>query len=152
MKSPHITSAKYWPGNLGMVSTHNVIQARTFVKGKSIGIQTFVFETRNENLKPVNGVKAGDIGPKFGFHRVDNGYLSIDNVEVPRDSMLMKFVQVTPEGEVLGRDSKGAIKYAYGSMLALRVTLSFRLAFGHIIEPSRNLSLLYQQMGVINQP
>jgi len=31
-------------------------------------------------LKPIKGVKAGDIGPKFGFHRVDNGYLLVDNV------------------------------------------------------------------------
>jgi alkylation response protein AidB-like acyl-CoA dehydrogenase len=43
MNSPHITSAKYWPGNLGLNSTHNVIQAKTFVKGKSIGMQTFIF-------------------------------------------------------------------------------------------------------------
>jgi acyl-CoA oxidase len=63
-----------------MVSTHNVIQAKTFVNGKSIGIQTFIFETRDENLKPIKGIKTGDIGPKFGFHRVDNGYLLIDNV------------------------------------------------------------------------
>jgi hypothetical protein len=55
----------------------------------------------------------------------------------------MRYIQVTPEGEVLGIENKGAIKYAYGSMLTLRVTLSFRIAFGNIIEPSRNLSLLY---------
>lgn len=79
-----------------MVSTHNVLQAKTFVKGEPIGVQTFVFETRDENLKPIKGVKAGDIGPKFGFHRVDNGYVSINDVEMPRDSMLMKYIQVTP--------------------------------------------------------
>ncbi len=84
MKSPTVTSAKYWPGVLGLVCTHSIIQVKTFVKGKSIGIQTFVFEARDENLQLLNGVKAGDIGSKFGFHRVDNGYLSIDNVEVPR--------------------------------------------------------------------
>lgn len=101
--SPHVTSAKYWPGVLGMVGTHSVIQAKTFVKGESIGIQTFIVEFRDQNLEPLKGVKAGDIGPKFGFHRVDNGYLSFNNVEVPRENMLMKYVQVTPSGEVLGR-------------------------------------------------
>jgi hypothetical protein len=35
---------------------------------------------RDENLKTIKGVKAGDIGPKFGFHRVDNGYLLVNNV------------------------------------------------------------------------
>jgi alkylation response protein AidB-like acyl-CoA dehydrogenase len=43
VSSPQITSAKYWPGNLGLNSTHNVIQAKTYVKGKSIGMQTFIF-------------------------------------------------------------------------------------------------------------
>ena len=51
------------------------MQAKTFVKGKSIGIQTFVVPIRDQNLKELPGVKAGDIGPKFGFIRVDNGYL-----------------------------------------------------------------------------
>jgi acyl-CoA oxidase len=88
---------------MGMVSTHNVLQAKTFVKGEFIGVQTFVFETRDENLKPVQGVRVGDIGPKFGFHRVDNGYLVINNVEIPRECMLMRYIQVTPSGEVLGR-------------------------------------------------
>lgn len=97
-KSPTITSAKYWPGVLGQVCTHSVVQAKTFVKGKSIGVQTFVFEVRDQDLKPIKGVKAGDIGPKFGFHRVDNGYLSANDVEVPRDCMLMKYVQVKPDG------------------------------------------------------
>jgi hypothetical protein len=35
---------------------------------------------RDENLNNKPGVKAGDIGPKFGFQRVDNGYLLINNV------------------------------------------------------------------------
>ena len=75
MNSPKTTSAKFWPGVLGLVATHCVMQAKTFVKGKSIGIQTFVVPMRDQNLKELPGVKAGDIGPKFGFIRVDNGYL-----------------------------------------------------------------------------
>lgn len=98
----------------------------------------------------MKGVKAGDIGPKFGFHRVDNGYLSFNNVEVPRENMLMKYIQVTPSGEVQGRENKEAIKYAYGSMLYLRVALPFNFAFVHVISPARNLLMLYEQMGVAN--
>ena len=37
----------------------------------------------------------GDIGPKFGFAGIDNGYLKLDSVRVPRHHMLMKYAQVT---------------------------------------------------------
>ena len=61
---------------------------------------------RDQNLKELPGVECGDIGPKLGFQRVDNGYLMYQNFEAPRDSMLMKYVQVTPEGEVIGLENK----------------------------------------------
>ena len=48
INSPKVTSAKFWPGVLGMYATHAVLQAKTYVKGKSIGIQTFVFQVRNQ--------------------------------------------------------------------------------------------------------
>ena len=31
------------------------------------------------------GVKCGDMGPKLGFHNKDNGWLSFDQVRIPRD-------------------------------------------------------------------
>lgn len=45
-------------------------------------------------LPDVVGVEVGDIGPKFGFSAMDNGFLKLDNVRVPRDHMLMKFAKV----------------------------------------------------------
>lgn len=41
------------------------------------------------------GVVVGDIGPKFGFDEVDNGFLKLENVRVPRENMLMRFAKVT---------------------------------------------------------
>ena len=98
MNSPTTTSAKFWPGVLGLFSTHQVIQAKTYVKGKSIGIQTFVVEIRNSKLQNLEGVEAGDIGPKLGFYQVDNGYLLMKNVKVPLENMLMKYIQVKEDG------------------------------------------------------
>lgn len=59
----------------------------------------------------------------------------------------MKYVQVTPEGEVIGLENKQAIKYAYGSMLFLRVALPFNFSLGHMIYPARQLFFLYEKMG-----
>lgn len=40
------------------------------------------------------GITVGDIGPKFGFDEVDNGYLKLDNFRIPRENMLMKYAKV----------------------------------------------------------
>lgn len=41
------------------------------------------------------GVIVGDIGPKFGFDEVDNGFLKLDNIRIPRENMLMKYAKVS---------------------------------------------------------
>lgn len=46
-------------------------------------------------MPPVVGVVVGDIGPKFGFSEVDNGFLKLENVRIPLDNMLMKYAKVT---------------------------------------------------------
>lgn len=43
----------------------------------------------------IAGIVVGDIGPKFGFSEVDNGFLKLENVRIPRENMLMKFAKVT---------------------------------------------------------
>lgn len=40
------------------------------------------------------GITVGDIGPKFGYDEMDNGYLKMDNFRIPRENMLMKFAKV----------------------------------------------------------
>lgn len=43
------------------------------------------------------GITVGDIGPKFGYEEMDNGYLKMDNYRIPRENMLMKYAQVCPD-------------------------------------------------------
>lgn len=66
--------------------------------------------------------------------------------------MLMKYVQVSPAGEVFGLENKQAIKYGYGSMLYLRVKLVYSFAFSGILNPAKELSKIYKEMGVLNSP
>ena len=44
---------------------------------------------------PFPGVTVGDIGPKFGYDVMDNGFLSLNNVRIPRENMLMKYSRVS---------------------------------------------------------
>lgn len=45
-------------------------------------------------LLSLSGIVVGDIGPKFGFSEVDNGFLKLENVRIPRENMLMKYAKV----------------------------------------------------------
>ena len=40
------------------------------------------------------GITVGDIGPKFGYDTMDNGFLRFNRVRIPRQNMLMKNAQV----------------------------------------------------------
>ena len=46
------------------------------------------------HLSQFSGITIGDIGPKFGFNTLDNGFLMFDHVRVPRKNMLAKTYEV----------------------------------------------------------
>ncbi len=46
--------------------------------------------------------------------------------------MLCRYVQVHPDGTVVGLENKQAIKYGYGSMLNLRIKLVMGFALAYI--------------------
>lgn len=43
------------------------------------------------------GITLGDIGPKLGYFGMDNGFLKLDKVRIPRDQMLMRYCKVSPK-------------------------------------------------------
>lgn len=36
--SPTISSTKYWPGDLGLISNHAIVYAQCLIKGKNYGV------------------------------------------------------------------------------------------------------------------
>ncbi|NP_001364451.1 peroxisomal acyl-coenzyme A oxidase 1 isoform 4 [Mus musculus] len=64
-----------------------------------------------------HGITVGDIGPKFGYEEMDNGYLKMDNYRIPRENMLMKYAQVKPDGTYVKPLSN---KLTYGTMVFVR--------------------------------
>lgn len=72
-----------------------VAMARLFIRGKDYGPHAFVVPIRDMATHlPLPGIRVGDIGPKFGYNGVDNGFLSFNHVAVPRENMLMRFSKV----------------------------------------------------------
>ena len=99
---------------VGHTSTHAVVPARLITRGKDHGMHLFLVQLRSLedhtplpgfNIYPLvtkilfdffwAGINVGDIGPKFGYFGMDNGYLQLEHVRIPRDQMLMKYAQVS---------------------------------------------------------
>ena len=121
--SPTLTSTKWWPGSMGVNATHGIVPARLITKGEDRGIHNFIVQLRSlNNHQPMEGITIGDIGPKFGYDEMDNGYLRFENVRIPRDSMLMRYSQVLPDGTFVRPKSD---KLSYGTMVTVRAGLAY---------------------------
>ncbi|CAI2361014.1 unnamed protein product [Moneuplotes crassus] len=118
--SPTVTSIKFWPGGLGKMSNHAVVQAQMYVKDEHCGVQTFIVQIRDRDHLPLEGIHVGDIGSKFGFNGTDNGFIRFTNVRIPRENLLNRYCQVSEEG-VFTKMSDSAIRLSYGNMLFLRI-------------------------------
>ncbi|XP_072414280.1 peroxisomal acyl-coenzyme A oxidase 1 isoform X1 [Chiloscyllium punctatum] len=118
LNSPTVTSIKWWPGGLGKTSNHAIVLAQLYTQGQCKGLHAFIVPIRRMGThEPLPGVVVGDIGPKFGYDEVDNGYLKLENVRVPRENMLMRYAKVMPDGTYMKPPSD---KLTYGTMVFIR--------------------------------
>ncbi|KAI5613573.1 peroxisomal acyl-coenzyme A oxidase 1 isoform X1, partial [Silurus asotus] len=121
LNSPTVTSIKWWPGGLGKTSNHAIVLAQLYTQAKCHGLHAFIVPIRcMKTHQPLPGVIVGDIGPKFGFDEVDNGYLKLDNIRIPRENMLMKYSKVQPDGTYVKPPSD---KLTYGTMVFIRAMI-----------------------------
>ncbi|XP_030064087.1 peroxisomal acyl-coenzyme A oxidase 1 isoform X2 [Microcaecilia unicolor] len=118
LNSPTVTSIKWWPGGLGKTANHAVVLAQLYTQGQCKGLHAFIVPVRHLSThEPLSGVIVGDIGPKFGFDEIDNGFLKLDNVRIPRENMLMKYAKVEADGTYVKPLSD---KLTYGTMVFIR--------------------------------
>ncbi|XP_066519533.1 peroxisomal acyl-coenzyme A oxidase 1 isoform X2 [Hoplias malabaricus] len=121
LNCPTVSSIKWWPGGLGKTSNHAIVLAQLYTQGRCHGLHAFIAPIRcMKTHQPLPGVTVGDIGPKFGFDEIDNGYLKLDNVRIPRENMLMKYAKVEPDGTYLKPPSD---KLTYGTMVFIRAII-----------------------------
>eukprot|EP00605_Chrysophyceae_sp_TOSAG23-4_P002485 GSChrysophyteH1.ASY1.ANO1.2748.1 assembled CDS len=120
--SPTLSSLKWWPGGLGHTCTHAVVYAKLMIRGKNYGLNSFLVQLRKPGShEPLPGIECGDIGPKFGYNSMDNGYCRFTRHIIPRTAMLAGFAQVSPDGTYTKQS--GQEKIAYGIMLDVRVRI-----------------------------
>jgi acyl-CoA oxidase len=71
--------------------------------------------------EPLEGVYVGDIGPKFGYNTMDNGYLLFNKVKIPHVNMLARYSKVDPATSKYIRPRNAAL--LYGTMTWVRSTI-----------------------------
>ncbi|KAI9321330.1 acyl-CoA dehydrogenase/oxidase [Dichotomocladium elegans] len=120
--SPTLTASKWWIGGLGVAANHAVVMARLISNGKDFGPHPFVVQIRDlKTHEPLPGVTVGDIGPKFGFNTVDNGFILFDHVRVPHDAMMARYSKIDKAtGNYIKPPNE---KLAYGTMVFVRANI-----------------------------
>ncbi|XP_059058405.1 probable peroxisomal acyl-coenzyme A oxidase 1 [Achroia grisella] len=123
LNTPTLSSYKWWAGGLGQTANYCIVIAQLYTKGECHGIHSFIVQLRDEEThEPLPGIKVGEIGAKQGLNAVNNGFLGLDNVRIPRNQMLMKHAQVLEDGTYV--KSKNS-KLNYGAMVFVRVVIVF---------------------------
>ncbi|KAM8930329.1 peroxisomal acyl-coenzyme A oxidase 2 [Pelodytes ibericus] len=121
INTPQITATKWWPGDLGKTCTHALVLAQLRINNKNYGMHPFIVQVRSlQNHSPMPGVTIGDIGPKMSFEHIDNGYLMMRNIRIPKKNMLCRYSEVLPDGTYVKR---GSDKINYFTMIAIRTSM-----------------------------
>ncbi|KAF4013197.1 hypothetical protein G4228_004645 [Cervus hanglu yarkandensis] len=125
--SPDFEAAKFWVGNMGKTATHAVVFAQLYTPGgRCHGLHPFLVQIRDpKTLLPMPGVMVGDIGKKLGQNGLDNGFAMFHKVRIPRQDLLNRSGDITPEGAYVThvKDVGQRFSESLGSLSANRVAI-----------------------------
>src|SRR3954470_10381304 len=118
--------------------------AQLVVGGEERGVHALLVPLRDDDGTALPGIRLEDCGAKLGLDGVDNGRIWFDHVRVPREALLDRYAQVTPEGEytsaienptkrfftMLGTLIQGRVSICGASINATRVALEIAIRRG----------------------
>lgn len=96
--SPTPSSRKDYIGGAAETATVAAVFAQLITDGESHGVHCLVVPIRDSDGNDLPGVTTSDCHYKGGLPGVDNGRILFDHVRVPRENLLNRYGDVTPEG------------------------------------------------------
>ena len=97
IRTPGKNDNKEYIGN-ALHATMASVFAQLIVEGKNHGVHAILVTIRDAKHKLVPGVTIEDNGYKLGLNGVDNGKIWFNQVRVPRENLLNKYGDITPDG------------------------------------------------------
>ncbi|KAF2102118.1 acyl-CoA oxidase [Rhizodiscina lignyota] len=127
--SPTLTASKWWNGSMGRTANYAIVVAQLLLPKASSpttyvnhGPHPFIVQIRDmKTHQPFDGIVVGDIGPKYGYTSMDNGYMLFDNYRVPHSAMLARYNRVDPDTGVLTKSGHPAV--VYGTLTYVRANI-----------------------------
>ena len=96
--TPHEAAHKEYIGNAACHGRVAAVFAQLIVGGECHGVHVFAVPLRDSRGRACQGVRIEDSGEKQGLNGVDNGRIWFDQVRVPRDALLNRYGDVSPQG------------------------------------------------------
>src|SRR3954454_22057407 len=97
--TPDDDARKDYIGNPARDGRIAAVFAQLVVGGESRGVHALLVPLRDEDGTVLPGIRIEDCGAKLGLDGVDNGRIWFDHVRVPREALLDRYAQVSPDGE-----------------------------------------------------
>ncbi len=144
VKTPTEEDRKDYIGNAARDGRLAAVFCQLVVGGEERGVHCVLVPLRDEAGTVHAGVRIEDCGHKLGLNGVDNGRLYFDDVRVPRENLLDRYAQVSPEGEyyspienenrrfftMLGTLIQGRISVGGASISATKAGLTIAIRHG----------------------
>lgn len=99
--TPNEKARKTYIGNAACHAQAATVFAKLIINGKDHGVCAFIVPLRDKQGNVLSGVKIEDCGMKMGLNGVDNGRIWFDQVVIPKENLLDRFVQINENGEFL---------------------------------------------------
>lgn len=144
VNTPVDQAHKEYIGNAAKHGRMAVVFAQLEVGGESHGVHALLVPIRGENGETLPDVRIEDTGHKLGLNGIDNGRIWFSNVRVPRENLLNRYADVTPQGEyrseitspskrfftTIGALVAGRVSVALGALSAMKSGLTIAIRYG----------------------
>jgi len=142
--TPSDSARKDYIGNAAAHGRMATVFAQLQIDEERHGVHAFLVPIRSDEGATLPGIRIEDCGYKLGLNGVDNGRIWFDNVRVPRENLLNRFADVSPDGEytspildpsrrfftMLGTLVGGRISVAAATLSAAKSGLTIAVRYG----------------------
>lgn len=126
---------------MGRTANHAIVMAQLLLPKSSNsneyeykGVQSFVVQIRDmKTHKPLKGIAVGDIGPKYGYAPMDNGYMLFDQHRVPHSAMLARYSKVDPDTGAHSKPANPAVVYGSLTYVRAQIIMHARLVIARAV-------------------